>query len=170
MYGSPQLLLDTIQGKISSEKVSDLTVAATRSWSDAYFGDFSYDASLDFLEVTKDWLGVLVKLQIPTRSDVGFRECLKNAKAVWDKPDYWSQLFHASIVDDLLELKNSSWNDSSEPISEDEFVSRLQLRSILVRENGAFEVCYDDGQLFGGHEIVLDGFLDDGISNVALHG
>ncbi len=84
--------------------------------------------------------------------------------------DYWNGFFYSKAADGLLDLKNCEWNNTGEEISNDEFVARINLSTILVRKDGSYEIWFEDGGMFDGHAILLQGFLDGGISDVSLQG
>jgi hypothetical protein len=53
----------------------------------------------------------------------------------------------------MLEVYNDAWRDEDEPISEDEFLSRLELMRIGFEEDGSLLLSYDAGDMFGGHVV-----------------
>ena len=56
----------------------------------------------------------------------------------------------------LLELKNKNWtNPDGKLVTEDEFVAKIQLESIIVHKNNTISFCYQDNGLFDGHWIVI---------------
>jgi len=77
----------------------------------------------------------------------------------------------------LLELGNQ-WQmdnaDSSEdyvPLTEDDFVNRMKLKEISLENiNGVSEytLCFDDGDIFWGHSIVVFGDMESGFTDAEM--
>ncbi|HXF80376.1 MAG TPA: DUF2262 domain-containing protein, partial [Usitatibacter sp.] len=71
----------------------------------------------------------------------------------------------------LLDLKNDSWlGERESPVSPKAFMDRMQLSSINVYPEGAFELWHEDGDLFWGHAIHVSGTLRDGIKSASIAG
>ena len=72
---------------------------------------------------------------------------------------------------EFLGLKNDAWLDEDETkFSKEEFKERLTLNSITVQADGQFEFWYDDGDLFLGHSIRVNGSLSEGPMHAGLEG
>ncbi|OWA34034.1 hypothetical protein B9G55_17020 [Saccharibacillus sp. O16] len=60
-------------------------------------------------------------------------------------------------AEELLELKNDVWLDEEEEeLSEEEFMSRMELESVTLEVEGRAAFWYADGDLFGGHTICVE--------------
>ncbi len=58
--------------------------------------------------------------------------------------------------DELLTLKNNSWLEVNEmPVTKQLFFDSLKLKSVLVYAEGSIELYFDDGGLFGEHDIIV---------------
>lgn len=67
----------------------------------------------------------------------------------------------ARAAADLLKVHNESWretdgNTASPLLTAAEFEARLRLEGLVVREGGDIELSFADGDLFWGHEVVVD--------------
>lgn len=63
-------------------------------------------------------------------------------------------LVNEVIIRDLLPLKNENWlEENQSAISEEDFINSIHLTSIDFNKNAAFELFFDDGDLFWGHSI-----------------
>ena len=72
---------------------------------------------------------------------------------------------------ELLPLKNESWlSDDEAELTAMDFKARMELVSITVGDNGRFEFWHDDGDLFWGHAIQIDGNLRDGLTDAGISG
>jgi hypothetical protein len=72
-------------------------------------------------------------------------------------------------VQELLDLKNESWLDEDEePVTPDQFKSRMELEGLVFSPDGEVNFYHRDGDLFCGHciQISMDGadhFVDAAI-------
>lgn len=95
-----------------------------------------------------------------------------NSKRTWKKPlavardfitninerDEAARMFAAS-VDELLEAANECCEDEDIAFTEVEHFSdylKNRMKYIFVNQNGSYTIGYDDGGIFGGHEIDVD--------------
>jgi hypothetical protein len=63
----------------------------------------------------------------------------------------------------LLRVYNDSWNEG-EDIAESEFTERIALESLTTYPDHSAELCYDDGDLFFGHIIIVS--IEEGLTFV----
>ena len=90
---------------------------------------------------------------------------------LWDDEVKWDAAVRASMVAELLTVKNESWLEEGQAeLSEADFLSAVRLTSVSVDAYGGFDFWYDDGDLFYGHSINVTGSLSQGITEVAFHG
>jgi hypothetical protein len=59
------------------------------------------------------------------------------------------------VASEMLVAYNDAWWGEDEPITEDEFVGRIELVRIGFEDDGSLLLSYDAQDMFGGH--VLDG-------------
>ncbi|MBS5145449.1 MAG: DUF2262 domain-containing protein [Butyricicoccus pullicaecorum] len=85
----------------------------------------------------------------------------------------WDQKARRFAASMLAECAND-WQDDEEDtaeITEDEFAARISISEISIcAQDGAFELYYDDDDLFWGHVIIVSGNLEDGFSDAAIAG
>lgn len=66
-------------------------------------------------------------------------------------------LIKKAITSDLLQLKNESWLDEDQQtINKEDFIKPIQLTSVDFAKKAAFDLYFDDGNLFWGHSIILN--------------
>jgi hypothetical protein len=58
------------------------------------------------------------------------------------------------IADEMLNTYNNSWNDG-ENIGSQNFIEQIKLEDIVFYASGVMQLFYHDGDLFGGHGIVV---------------
>src|SRR5687767_6921776 len=55
------------------------------------------------------------------------------------------------VADKLLHVYNSAWREEEVPLTEDEFVERIEPARVVFAEDGALLLTYDGGEdMFGG--------------------
>ena len=62
------------------------------------------------------------------------------------------------IAGEALEVYNDFWRGDEQPLTAEDFVSRIELVRISFEEDGSLLLSYDAQEMFGGH--VLDGYFD----------
>lgn len=75
------------------------------------------------------------------------------------------------VTKKLLPLKNENWlNDNESKITESDFVNRIKLGSILFFGDLSYELVYNDGNLFWGHQIVANLNEKNELTNIDIQG
>ena len=96
---------------------------------------------------------------------------LATAHALWDAQEAWYQRIVACAIEWLLPLKNDNWlKDGEEPLTAAVFAGRMSLTSISVDQGGTFQFWFNDGDLFLGHSITVDGDLQNGPKDSNVEG
>lgn len=112
-----------------------------------------------------EWLGRSCEFSIDHLDD------LTVAHALWRDQQRWNADAINFATERLLGLKNNDWlGEDEEPISRAEFGKRLSLNSIAIEAGEEFVLSFDDGNLFWGHTITVQGSLRDGLTDVGLAG
>jgi len=57
------------------------------------------------------------------------------------------------IASDMVGVYNSNWLDGDVPLSDDDFVGRIELLHIVFLEDGSLHITYDAGDMFDGQVI-----------------
>jgi hypothetical protein len=117
------------------------------------------------------WIGTARWLGDDCRFSIDRREDLQTAHALWRNQQRWTTDAIDFAADRLVDLKNSSWLDEGEtPVSVSEFRAKIRLTSMSIGKEGAFVLDFDDGDLFWGHTIIVEGSLQDGLTAADLAG
>jgi hypothetical protein len=75
------------------------------------------------------------------------------------------------IVRDLLDLKNSKWlQEKEQQLSEESVLNKIRPISITFFEDISFEINFDDGNMFGGHIILVSVSKDKKVENATIEG
>lgn len=139
------------------------------TFEDSFFGTFTLERFVDWFTAEVVWEGNPISLHLEGRDEV--QECLKTACTIWENQSYWHQKIKDYAVQELLELKNNEWlNDDEVELTPNKFKDRMVLESIKVSPNGSFNFYFDDGDLFWGHTIEIDGSLLEGMAYADIVG
>lgn len=171
--GAPQAWLEEIAGAVQD---ADLEAEAARLrapvlYLDPLFGTCELDRALDWFSTRGQWLGQPVEVHLSTGEIEALPALLVHAHALWAAQAPWQARLLETAVRDLLELKNDNWLDDDEsPLDAAQFQSRMRLQSVTFHEDGGFEFCFDDGELFWGHVIMIGGSLESGPESASIAG
>ncbi len=80
-------------------------------------------------------------------------------------------LIEQAISNSLLSFKNSDWLQPNEsPMTKEEFLNRINLVSADFFDDASLELCFNDGDIFGGHYIILPITADKNIETPTIEG
>lgn len=122
-------------------------------------GTFALNRQVNWFETELDWLGTRISLVFDR--DESRADCVMNAKALLAGAAEWDRRVRAYAADELLSSAND-WAEGEEEITREQFMERMELESVEVREDGAFEFWFADGDMFYGHSIHVTGDLEKG--------
>ncbi len=138
---------------------------------DGVFGTLTLDRSVDWYTAKTVWNGHSVKLNCSVEAPDDLDEALQIARSLWRDQDGWKQRIEDFAVAELLPLKNDNWLDEDEAeVTADQFRSRMTLEAVTVYPDGSFEFWHNDGDLFWGHAILIDGNLSEGPTGADIPG
>lgn len=174
VYKRPEALLEEIVGEDNSdgelnERLSELLRPVVVS--DTQFGDLLLDRSVNTFVGNTTWNGTPVELRFWLHEVEELPAALRHARELWATSKEWNQRVLDCIARDCLPLKSENWReDDGSDVSREQFEARMSLRSITIREDGGFDVAYDDGDLFFGHDIVVMGNVSSKEMSAGIHG
>ncbi|QDU97154.1 DUF2262 domain-containing protein [Lignipirellula cremea] len=135
------------------------------------FGELTLDRSIDWFTGKVIWNGETVELSFNADENLSIATGLEVAGKLWDEQTSWKQKVDDYAVQDLLSAKNDGWLlDDEAPLTPDQFKARMTLQSISIDIDGDFEFWHDDGELFWGHSILIQGSLKEGITQADIPG
>ena len=82
------------------------------------------------------------------------RTITESSRRAWDEIRRSDRRMRQKASDELREVYNGKWNND-ERIEAEEFMKRLKLNEVLIFADGSAEVYYGDGEMFGGHVIIV---------------
>lgn len=133
------------------------------------FGKLELDRSLDLYEGPANWCGNEISL---TLDDGEMPDsALATAMALFSQQQHWQQQAISCATAELLPLKNDNWlEENQHPLSAEEFAGKLTLQSIVCYDDNDFTFYFSDGELFFGHYIMVNGDLNEGITDASIAG
>lgn len=172
--GSPQALLVEIVGMEESDtELNDWVIRLQEpvTVDDDLFGTFTLDRRSKSYTAQTTWRGMPVALSLDAEELEDVRNALKTANKLWQSQDEWDERIRQFAVRELLQLKNDTWLDEGEAkVTPDQFADRMALESVAIYRDGSFEFWHDDGDLFWGHSIMIDGTIADGPTHADIPG
>lgn len=136
-----------------------------------FFGTLTLDRALNSYEAEVPWGGHPVRLHLSLDESEDENALLATAQSLWDEQRQWDERVRDHAADELLDLKNDAWlGEDEEPFTRDTFKARMALASVGVYSDGAFEFCFNDGNLFWGHVILVSGSLAEGPKDASIAG
>jgi hypothetical protein len=170
----PHALLIQITGQTKSD--ADLNRAAQKlrepvTFQDPEFGAFLLDKRVNWFEAQVLWCSLDAKLCLAVEDNLVADNCLEVARLLWSQQNRWDQKVRDCAASKLLKLRNDTWRQSDEEIlNRDQFKALMSLTSVTVKGSGDFEFWFNDGDLFWGHDIMVEGNLKEGPTDAGIHG
>jgi len=168
LVGMPSLVGDMELKAILDEAVKPVTF-----WEEG-LGAFTLDRSVNWFEAEADWLGEPIRIEFDR--DENRADCVMYARALLERQKEWDEKIRSFAAKELLENARDWAEDASEEeedppeLTEEDFMRRMELQSIEVREDGSFDFWFGDGDLFWGHSIRVSGSMDEGPTGADMEG
>lgn len=174
VFERPEALLERIVSENHSDRELNECLAELLKpviYSDSQFGDLLLDRSVTTFAGQTTWNGAPVKLRLWLDEVDELQAALRHARKFWANSKEWNQRVLDSIARECLPLKSENWQeDDGSTVSREQFEARMSLRSITIRPDGGFDVAYEDGDLFFGHDIIVMGKLSRKKLSAGIHG
>jgi hypothetical protein len=174
VFNRPEaLLLEVVDDGINDPQLAAHARALQKpvTMEDPVLGILTLDRRLDFYSGNARWRGADIEVMLIAYNDAERAAALATAHALFAAQDDWQARVTAFAVEKLLALKNDVWLGEDETrFSARQFRKQLRLYSINVYPEGRFEFWFEDGDLFWGHDIEIDGSLKDGPRDANLAG
>ncbi|MFP7495311.1 DUF2262 domain-containing protein [Terribacillus saccharophilus] len=131
---------------------------------DEKLGKFELDKGLDWFEMETDWAGKPCFVYVDAQDEESqMKEALQTAYLLFQDPLSWDKKIKDYAASQLLELANdwlADFEDDAQPITKESFVQSITFESIHLYPGGTYEVFLQDGDMFGGHVIIVRGYQD----------
>lgn len=120
------------------------------------FGTLKYDAKMEWYVGSFNFNNNPIDICVPAEDDNCFQACLLQLERIYNQLENIDKSAKEFAVKELLEEKNGEWlADGESKISEEEFISRISLESIIIGNGQSSEFFYDDDGLFFDHAVLL---------------
>lgn len=131
-------------------------------YNDEMLGKFALNKRVKLFEKRISWAGEVCSLYFDWDEDKHImKSALETAYALFKEQDEWNIKIKMYASEELVELANDWLQDDDEAevdeITKDMFMDFMKLSSISVYPEGEFELFFFDGDMFGGHSIIVDG-------------
>lgn len=134
-------------------------------------GPLTLDRRFDCYEATPAWNRRRIKLRLEREGCTDEAALVALAETLWQDQPGWECRLRDCAVEHLLALKNGTWlGDREKKFTPDRFKKRMKLESITLDATGSFTFYYEDGNLFWGHCILVEGTLADGPKDASIAG
>ena len=138
---------------------------------DAVFGNLKWDKELSWWG-TKLELPPKNKIEVfitPANDDTDIDKLLETSKRGFLAIKKDEKRLREGAAAKLLKLHNESWNEG-EPITKEQFMSKMRLESLGFYIGGIAEAYYNDGDLFWGHSISVSISKSGKITDAGIEG
>jgi hypothetical protein len=124
---------------------------------DKTLGLLKYDEDRDSYIGQTPYRDREIRLRITADEPDCLESMLATLKDVLAEIDSVARKAEDFAIEKLLPLKNELWLDEDEePVTDEEFRSRMTLTAISIFGDGTTEFWHDDGDLFWGHLIQVE--------------
>lgn len=178
-----QEILETNVENAWLESKRDELLKPEPDYQSQYFGPLAFDKHHVTYSGKTEWLGSQIDISFDVSpAEIGDVE--KKVHVIWREAKPWKKRLQDALIKDFLSLKNEDWTDEaadgSGPITytKDEFLRKVNLVSVSFDSSGNFTFAFDDGfmsglhpeGLFGSHQIILQGSIENGVEYSDLFG
>jgi hypothetical protein len=140
---------------------------------DPILGEFVLDRAVNWYESRVAWSNGEVDLRLSVDDCDDVDALFQGARRLAAEQTDWDRRLREAAAGQLLNLKNENWLDKDEgeePVTADQFQSRVAMQSISVYPDGSLEFWFEDGDLFFGHAILIDANVEGSIGEAHLAG
>lgn len=132
-------------------------------YKDALLGKFLLNKNLNLFQGKLKWRNKKIDLTIQKYTERKMKDAFLTANMLVKRQIVWDEKIKRFAANKLLKIKNISWLAENEPkLTLQEFVKKIKTEHIEIYPKGRFEFRFDDGDIFGGHHIMVSGNLEKG--------
>ena len=145
------------------------------TFTDPDFGEFTLDKRLDCFEGYTHYEDRKISISLDDIEEINtLRTILKEDTEFIKKAAEFA-------ANEMLELGNTWYRDAWEseekepgeefiPLTAEDFIQKITLTVIGISEDGRFSLWFDDGDIFWGHAVAVEGSLSKGFTGANIHG
>lgn len=127
------------------------------------FNHFQLNKDINVFEGNIEWNNEQIRFVIQVEKEAEITDEIKTIKTLLASQTEWKKRVDDYAVKELLPLKNESWLEENEkPWSKERFLKTYKLESIWISKDGQFQFWHEDGDIFWGHSILIEGTIKQG--------
>lgn len=173
VLGSPQARLERLLGKSSDP---ELLAAASKlkrpvAVKHKLLGPLKLDRESGRFIGKARWRNKPMKLSLNVDRHGAPDDSIEHAGALIRAQKVWGPRVERRLIASLLPEWTSVWKlEDDKPLTGAQLIRKLKPSSIWMEPDGAFAIWYEDGGLFGGHAVVVDGKISKGVTAASIEG
>lgn len=174
IYNSAQALMEEyVQSDVHDVEIKNYLAEISKPiiYKDDVLGTLNYDRKDSIFTNSILWGNKEIELTLSIGKMDDLDAVIEAAHILYKDQPIWNKRIVEYAIRALLPLKNECWLEEDEAeLTEEQFEERMELDSISVRKDGSFEFWHDDGNMFFGHSILIEGNIIDGPQNADIPG
>jgi len=172
-HNQKRIKLDKVlKSNVDHKELEDFLVKRNEPviYESSVLGKFELDRRLDWYEGKADWDGNTIDIFLNGElKKIDITE--KNAISILKDQQEWNLFIKSKICEELLKLKNENWLEEGEnPLTADEFISKIYLESIAFNDTDVFQMYFNDGDIFWGHAITIETDFNKIVEHIGIEG
>jgi hypothetical protein len=172
--GKPHALLVRITATDLKDKDLRTEAAALHvpsTFRDKKFGRFKLNRGRDSWESPVRWGTRRITLCLEAAHEPDAQKAAAHARRLWGAQRAWHRRIIDRATSKLLKQANTTWLiEGDKPVTAKQFAAKLKLESVDIDPKGKFTFAFDDGDLFGGHVVIVRGSITKGPNEVSIEG
>ncbi|MCM3537751.1 DUF2262 domain-containing protein [Priestia endophytica] len=142
---------------------------------DELLGEFTLEKGVKLFKKCTSWNSEECYLCFDLDEDLHImKSALETAHILFNKQDEWNRKIRTYAAEELVELANDWLQEDDEAevdeITKEMFINSIKVTSISVDPDGDFTIYFSDGDMFGGHCIIVDGNVSGVFSGAEIAG
>lgn len=159
--------IDTSDGELNAKAVEWRKPVKVRR---PNLGTFTLNRRFNEYEANIIWVSKRVRLAL-RRDGTDDEAVFVAAQALCKAQRTWDNRVRAFAAKELMTDVYDDWLEShGKRLTRRAFEAQMKLGGIALSADGGFEFWFDDGDMFGGHAIMVSGTLTDGPTDAGIHG
>jgi len=171
------MVVEVLDSNVHNEELLDV-LAEYRTpvkLSDETLGEFVLNKDLRFFEGNINWLGetVTAHLEVTIDDKDTWAQALDVLRALFEQQEQRDAEFRTFAAKELIDSANE-WREQEESedvleeLSEEEFIRRISLSSLVATPDGKYMAYYYDDNMFWGHTISVTGSIETGPESASI--
>ena len=142
---------------------------------DEILGEFTLEKGVKLFKKRTSWNGEECYLCFDWNEDSPImKSALETAHILFKEENEWDRKIRMYAAEELVELANDWLQEDDETevdeITKEMFINSIKVTSISVDPDGEFTIYFSDGDMFGGHCIIVDGNVSGVFSGAEIAG